>query len=376
MHLDNNLPAFFALIRAGLWEQDVRLSQFAGIEYSEIVRLAEVQSVTGLVAAGMEHVVDVKLPQALSLELAGSVLQLEQRNRAMNGYVETLIQILRRESVYTLLMKGQGIAQCYERPLWRACGDIDLLLSNDNYETCKRILVPLSSNIDEEQEKRRHLALTIDNWKVELHGTLRTNLWNRLERMMDELLRDVFYGGNVRSWQNGRAQVFLMRADEDTVFVFAHILQHFYIEGIGLRQICDWCRLLYTYKDKINVKLLEQRIRKAGMMKEWKAFAAFAVEYIGMPAVAMPFYDSKYNEQGVRVMELVMDAGNFGHGKGKSYKNSHYKGVSYMISFGRHFKDSYRRFRLFPVHALLMWWKLMLHGLKGVIGIGSPSSGL
>lgn len=42
------------------------------------------------------------------------------------------------------------------------------------------------------------------------------------------------------------------RAEEDVVYVFAHILQHFFKGGIGLRQICDWCRLLYTYRDSLN----------------------------------------------------------------------------------------------------------------------------
>ena len=47
-----------------------------------------------------------------------------------------------------------------------------------------------------------------------------------------------------------------------------------------------------------------------------------------------------------------------------------------MISFGLHAKDGSRRFRLFPAHALLMWCKLMLHGLRGVLGIGKNNGGL
>lgn len=74
--------------------------------------------------------------------------------------------------------------------------------------------------------------------------------------------------------------------------------------------------------------------------------------------------------------KLEMDAGNFGQGKDKSYKQRHSKGVRYAISFGRHAKDGFRRFRLFPAHALLMWWKLMMHGLSGVLGLGGNGTGL
>ena len=59
---DDNIKAFIELLRAGLWEQGVWLSQFCEVDYEEVMRLAEEQSVVGLVTAGLEHVKDVKVP--------------------------------------------------------------------------------------------------------------------------------------------------------------------------------------------------------------------------------------------------------------------------------------------------------------------------
>lgn len=53
--------------------------------------LAEEQSVIGLVAAGLEQVIDVKLPQEITLQFAGQTLQLEQRNKEMNHFISVLI---------------------------------------------------------------------------------------------------------------------------------------------------------------------------------------------------------------------------------------------------------------------------------------------
>ncbi len=83
--------------------------------------------------AGLEHVIDTKAPQEISLSLVGEALQLEQRNKSMNKFVADLVVKMRSVDIYAILVKGQGITQCYERPLWRACGDIDLLLSDSNY---------------------------------------------------------------------------------------------------------------------------------------------------------------------------------------------------------------------------------------------------
>ena len=132
-----NEDAFFALVRAGLWEKDTNLSGFGTIDFSEIYRQAEKQSVIGLIAAGIEHAYDIKVPQEITLTFVGNALQLEQRNTLMNKFIADLVTKMRAVDIYTLLVKGQGIAQCYERPLWRSCGDVDLLLSDNNLRAAK-----------------------------------------------------------------------------------------------------------------------------------------------------------------------------------------------------------------------------------------------
>ena len=92
--------------------------------------------------------------------------------------------------------------------------------------------------------------------------------------------------------------LFLPSPDNDVFFLFTHFIKHFYKEGMNLRQICDWCRLLWTFKDSLNRGLLEKRIRKVGLMSEWKAFAALAVDSFGMPAETMPMYDSRFMVHG------------------------------------------------------------------------------
>lgn len=364
--MDNYQKVFFELLRAGLWEKDVRLSPYKDIDYSVILNLAEEQSVVGLVAAGLEHVVDVKVPQQLALQFAGQTIQLEQRNKAMNAFIAKLISRLREEDIYTLLVKGQGIAQCYERPLWRACGDVDLLLSLDNYRKAQKTLIPIAYDIEKENPDNLHQAMTIDGWCVELHGTLRSQLGKRIDRVIDEVQKDVFFGGNVRSWDNRGTLVFLPSANNDTIFIFTHILQHFFSEGIGLRQICDWCRLLYTYRDSLNHKLLESRLRKMGLLPHWEAFAALAVDTLGMPVEAIPLYNDgqKWHKKGKRILSLILEAGNFGHGRDQSYKKKYPKFIEYAISLWVFTRYGIRQFMIFPSDAVRGWMRTISLGVK------------
>jgi hypothetical protein len=201
----------------------------------------------------------------------------------MNAFVAELIEKLRENDADALLVKGQGVAQCYEKPLWRCSGDVDLFLSDSNYEKAKRVLVPLASEVETEYVGSKHLGMTIDGWVVELHGSLRVGLPNKINRVLDDIKTDTFNRGNMRSWMNGRTQVFLLGKENDIVYVFVHFFNHFYKEGVGLRQLCDWCRLMWTYRDEIDVKKIEGRIQEMGLVSEWKAFYNLASRYLGMP---------------------------------------------------------------------------------------------
>ena len=394
--LDKNTEIFFDLVRAGLWtgaNENANHNFYDGVDWAVVYRLAEEQSVVGLVAAGIEVVQgswtsqatrssagfkvngSSLVPQEVALQFVGQTLQIEQRNKAMNAFVAELIELLRKNDIYAILVKGQGIAQCYEKPLWRSCGDVDLLLSDSNYEKAKKVLAPLASEVESEFTHFKHLGMTIDGWVVELHGTLHSRLSGRVDKMVDEVQGEVFYGGKVRSWQNGRTQVFLPAPDEDIISVFTHILHHFFYEGIGLRQICDCCRLLWTYRNAIDRRTLELRLRKAGLNSEWKAFAAFAVKYLGMPVDAMPLFNENdshndnLKKKADRICQFVLEVGNFGHNmmvQGSRFKVQGYFWRKFVSFWGR-LGDMLRHFRIFPLDSIRFFGGVLRSGLHAAM---------
>lgn len=347
----NNQELFYKLVRTGLWaETDDNLNINDNVDWEEVYRLAEEQSVIGLVLAGIETS-KVKPPQELLLQWIGEVQFLEQQNRAMNKFIAELIEKLQNAGIYALLVKGQGIAQCYERPLWRACGDVDLLLSADNYEKAKTFLTPFVEHVDPEERVMKHLGMTIGEWVVELHGTMHVEISRKINNGIDDVQDDCFYGGKVRSWNNSGTKVLLPSPDNDLILVFTHILEHFFVEGVGVRQICDWCRLLWTYRSELNLQLLESRIKKMGLMTIWKAFGSMAVDVLGMPKGTMPFYDESFRKKGQRILARIMKSGNMGHNNDMSYR-AKYSGVTYkLVALWRRFVDFISLTPAFPVDA-------------------------
>lgn len=362
----NNQEMFYKLVRAGLWEKAVvNLHPDDNFDWDEVYRQAEEQSVIGLVLAGIEHS-NVKPPQELLLQWIGEVQILEQQNRAMNGFIALLIEKLRNADIYTLLVKGQGVAQCYEHPLWRASGDIDLFLSEENFIKARKYLTPLvKAGFEPNDATARNISARISSWEIELHSNQFIGLSRNIDKGIKELQESVFCDGNVRSWTNGNTQVFLPGIDCDVLLIFTHFLKHFYKGGLGLRQICDWCRLLWTYKESLDLGLLESRIRKMGLMSEWKAFGAFAVEYLGMPVEAMPFYSSsrKWSRKGERIRDFVMRVGNMGHNRERGNTKSNPFVIRKLMSLRKRFVDTFNHAMIFPLDSIRFFPNIVFNGI-------------
>ena len=303
--------AFLALVRAGLWNEEVRLESVDNIDFAGIRRMAEDQSVVGLVTAGLEKLPAGKLPLTEKLKFAGLCQLIEQRNEAMNLLSKVLLKKLQEVGIRVLLVKGQGLAQCYENPLWRASGDIDLLFNGNDFNKAVDLLKPLAQNSKPERKYSKEIGFYLGDILLELHGTLRTGLSSRIDKTVDAVQEDTFKNNNIRVWHNGETSMLLPSSDNDVFFVFTHFIKHFYKEGMKLRQICDWCRVLWTYKQEIDSTLLTERLCNAGLMSEWKVFAALSVGYLGMPIEAMPLYDGDIHlhKKGEKVLGFILKNG-------------------------------------------------------------------
>ena len=369
MQLSNSQQVFFAIVRAGLWEKEVRLSSSNIIDLKEVFRIAEEQSVVGILAAGIEYVKDYRMPQEDVLTIAGRALQLEQYNIAMNSFIESLVEKLNRNGIKFLLVKGQGVAQCYERPLWRVCGDVDFLFSADDYAKARKKMIPMATKVDTERGK--HQGMTIGSWTVELHGHMYSGLSRKIDNAINEVQNEVCEHGKIRIWHNGNVPVNIPAANEDIMLVFTHFIKHFYKGGLGLRQICDWCRLLWTYRSELDLRILEQRIKRMGLMSEWKAFGAFAVNYLGMPIEAMPFLNmdecTNLKKKADRICSFIMEVGNFGHNRDTSYYGKYPFVVRKAVSAWRRTKDIFHHTMIFPLDSLHFFFNILWNGLRSAV---------
>lgn len=336
------------------------------IDWEALYQISSDQSVVGLVAAGIEQISDMKVTKPMVLPFLKKVFAIETRNGEMDLFVAELFSGLYENGIQALLVKGQGVSKCYARPLWRSAGDVDLVLDDVNYQKAKVFLKKYASSVETERAYTRHLGMSIGQYEVELHGTLRIGLSHRADKVLDELQKECCSNGSVRLWSNNGVKVKLPSPTQDVLFVFTHFLKHFYVGGIGLRQICDWCRLLWTYREEIDRGLLESRLRQMGLMTEWKAFGAFVVDWLGMPVEAMPFYDPspRWSRKAKRICSFILKVGNFGKNRDMSYYQKYPFFIRKAISLGQRLGDLARHAMIFPMDSFRFLPNILAHGFR------------
>lgn len=377
MRLDKSHKIFFELLKAGLWGGLRPVQEFKSlkvqdfVDWEKVYQLAQEQSLQGIVLQGVEELraknIELNVLKVLLLQWIGEVQVIEQRNKEMNVFLASLSEKLKAAQIKALLVKGQGIAQCYERPYWRASGDIDFLLDKENYERGKKFLSGIAQDVYKENDFDEHFSVILDGWDVELHGSMRSMLPEKTDAFIDEIQKEAFVQNRYRVWNNNETEILLPCPDDDVIFVFTHILKHFFHYGIGLRQVCDWCRLLYCYREELDLRILESRLRKMGLMSEWKVFGALAVEYLGYPKDSMPFFESssvqEFKKKADRVLAFILETGNFGHNRDNCYYNNTNAIVRGLMSLWRHTCDSFKHSFIFPVDSVRIWCRMFMFGI-------------
>ena len=131
--------------------------------------------------------------------------------------------------------------------------------------------------------------------------------------------------------------------------------------------------------------MLEVRVNEMGLLSEWKAFGAFAVEYLGMPIEAMPLFLKirdesvecrgrlkvrelkKYERKADKILDFVMMAGNFGHNRDMSYQSKYPYVIRKFFSMRMRIIDLIRHSRIFPLDSLKFFPKIISDGVSSAM---------
>jgi hypothetical protein len=311
MELNHTYKAFFALLRAGLWnkEPDDGCFPLTPEVWKRMYVLARKQTVAGIVYDGIMRLpVDHFPPKDLLLEWAVLVARFEDLNTKMNREAGELYALFAENRIEVFLMKGQGVAACYDNPLHRMCGDIDWSFPDkENFDRANRLIERRQIKVERDPGFSTSYA-----WKgflVEHHRHLldisNPFLSDYLRRMQqEEQLRSIYLDVDGQ-------QIALPSPVLTHLSVNSHILKHLLAFGISVRQLCDSARVCSSYHSEEERTSLKEIYRKLGIYHWIHLLNHLLVSYLGMPEEYLPF-PLIPQQKADWMMQDMLQSGNFG----------------------------------------------------------------
>lgn len=311
-----------ALLRAGLWERELDdLSPYplTAAQWWDVYHASVRQAVAALVCRGLHYLPAPLLPpDALMAHWVAKTDRTVRQNRQANAAVCRLVRLMRHEGLRPVLLKGQGVAALYERPLLRECGDIDLWFPSAREARAASALMR-RAGCRTEGLPDGSCGYSWQGQEIEHHTRLFDLSDPMLRRRLASLTRQYGFAGLTLRGERpetdggGEAQTTVTVPSPmlNLMLLNAHILKHLMGRGIGLRQFCDMARAYHALRGSYQPDRLAEAYRRTGLLRWSLQLHAFLATHIGLPDADLPLAAAGASVS-PRLLHIVRDGGDFG----------------------------------------------------------------
>lgn len=298
----------FEVLKEALWSQNLKFQNSTPINYSQLIKLAEKQTVTPLVLQVLERK-QVELPKEERRQMLIYTQKSVKHNRKLNQEIGALVTLFQQHGIDYVVVKGQVLAVCYAHPVLRQGGDIDFYCDGQTFGKAWQLL-KAKWGVKVHDEKVETYEFYRDDVLLEMHQRLLHFYNQRKDAYWEKLLRET---PRVTVAIEGY-EVKTLHPTVHSLYVFLHLWHHLVELGVGLRQFCDLAMMLHHHRQDINHEEVRTHLQELGLEKAYRACGCILVEQLGLPAEDFPYQltaqDRKYTQ---RILDVVFYRGNMGH---------------------------------------------------------------
>lgn len=279
-------------------------------EWRAIFDIGKKQSVLGVLFEAVRRMgKDATIPRQLKMNWFFLVNKIRTRNMLLNQKSAELVQMFRKDGLRCCVLKGQGNAMMYPDPFLRSSGDIDLQVEGG----MDRVLEYVRKRFPHTKTAYQHVDYPVfKNVPVEVHylpSYLNNPMYNqRLKTWFDTHYEDI-YAHEVIFPDGVRIPVPTL--EFNIVFQLAHLMHHFFDEGIGLRQMIDYYYLLMrVHQEGLSLSMLPKLLDYLGLRKFAGAVMYIMHDVLGMEERFLIVPVDK--RRGETLLNEIQRGGNFG----------------------------------------------------------------
>lgn len=274
--------------------------------WEEIFAIAKKHAVIGLVFdAAMSHPAALQPPRRVKVRMALLAEKIVSKNKVMTERAASLFATLKDMGLRSCLLKGQSLAMLYPKPELRQCGDIDMWVEGEYRNTLKK----MQSKWNTGEVWYHHVDVDIFGKapQVEVHFYPSWMNSPKYNRRFHKYLAEM--GPAQFSNYNETLGCCVPTTEFNLVFNMIHIYRHLLSEGIGLRQLVDYCMILLHSNQEQRHHAMEQL--------EYLGIADFVPSVMYVMQECFCLEDGQLlcppeDKGGSFLLDEVLTAGNFG----------------------------------------------------------------
>jgi len=315
MTLNKIENAFFELLRIALGTQDKMTVALNDAEWKDVAQMAVKQSVLGILFTAVETLPEEQRPyNDLYIDMYKWVDTIEQRNEHMNKLTASVSNRFRKDGFPNCILKGQGVALLYPKPLRRHSGDVDVWLKGKRKDIIKYVKkIPGA-----EKPGYLHAGFKLnkkDIIEVHFRPSFSYNyiINRRLQKWFDEQQDE--QNKHIVAIPNTEYKIPVPTLEFNVIFILHHIYRHFFYEGIGIRQLIDYFYVIKacdTLEESVKNRITHS-LSQFGLDKFSRSIFWILRELFGMNTDNYFMVDCD-EIGGTQVLNEILITGNMGHG--------------------------------------------------------------
>lgn len=275
-----------------------------------------------------------------------------------------LADLLEKEKISYILLKGISLAAYYPVPDQRKLGDVDLYLPDPkDLKTAKQLLESNGFRPTEDSELSDHhltylytFPQTGRTYTLELHFRI-IGLYQYVPA--NKIVDSVFACGSfqpVLQNINGRNYP-VLPPTEYVFYMLHHMLKHYLYSGFGIRLLCDFTLYLTRYADEIDFSRIHLWCQDSKILHLYEIILESCRLYLGLSEQIDP--DIHYAHSDCETfIEQVLSDGDVGKGKGNELVRS---GSYEKVNWITYFKEGHIQMKVrFPkLHKCILFWPVL-----------------
>jgi len=357
MVMDKNQAALLELIKSSLFDLPPHFPE--DIDWQKVLEEAKAQTVAAIAARAV--------PKEFSADWEICAAQSQAHFMRVLYEQTKLVELLQGEGIPFVIIKGTAAAVCYPRPNTRTMGDIDLLVTEEHFETAFSLLENNEYKFEYDLGDNRDYTFSKGGIEFELHRRYSDREYDIEERLINGIktARTVTLYGNP----------FPALPETENALVLLDHIRHHLLGGLGLRQFADFMMCVSSVKDE---KTFESEFlplfEEAGLGTFVRVVTKMCKKYLGLPTNAAWCGDAD-DATCKELLETMLMSGNFG--RKNPYEEKPVRDMAMSIKRDGFFKtlqtagvENYAIFKKYkPLRPFAWIYQFFIYIYKGTVAL-------